>query len=146
MSRLESYHDLCKEIELWEIRLWDLESERRILLKRMMSPPQTKLCANYSGLPGAGARIIDLPRAWGQMQSLDERIAECKDVLSLKKEAKRRMEKVMSEFDSLEYKVAYMRDVEKKPLYVIAEELGYTYGWIRQVSHRTRRRKEKIPS
>jgi len=145
MDRLKSYRDLCKEIELWEIRLWDLEGERRLLMKQMMNPPQVKLCANYSGMPGAGARIIDLPKAWTQMQDIEQRIGECKDVLSLKRETKRRMEKVLSEFESLEYRVAYMRDVEQKPLYKIAEEMGYSYDWIRRISSRLRRL-EKIPS
>lgn len=146
MDRLQSYRDLCKEIELWEIRLDDLEQERRIIVRQMMTPPQTKLCANYDSLPGGGMMVIDFPKAWGHMQSIEQRIAECKDVLSLKREAKKRMEKVMSQLDTIEYKVAYMRDIEHKPLKTIAEDIGYSYEWTRKISMRVKRLREKVPS
>lgn len=146
MDRLESYRDLCKEIELWEIRLEELQDERTYLLRKMSSAPITKLCASYSGMPGAGMMTIDFPRAWREAQDVDGRIDECKDILSLKREAKRRMERVMENWETLEYKVAYMRDVEQKKLEQIAIDLGYSYDWIRRLSMRVKRLRVKIPS
>jgi len=147
MDRLKSYRDLLKEIELWEIRLWDLKNERRVLLKRMLKPPEMKLCASYDFMPRGGAEILNFPDAWNRVQELDRKIEECETVLAQKKEAKARMEKVISEFDSLEYQVAYKRDIEGKPLYIVAEELGMSYPWIRKISMRVKRLKaEKIPS
>lgn len=139
MDRLESYRDLCKEIELWEIRLWDLQAERDMLIRKMTRPPQTKLCANYDGMPGAGMAVISFPEVFGKVQQIYEKIEEATDILSIKREAKKRMERVMEQFESLEYRVAYMRDVEKKPLYVIASELGYSYDWIRKRSSKVKR-------
>lgn len=146
MDRLQSYRDLCKEIELWEIRLWDLEQEKRLLLKQMITPPQAKLCANYDGIPGAGMMVLDFPKAWSESVDIERRINECKDVLSLKREAKKRMESVMGQMDKLEYKVAYMRDIEQMKLEDIAKKLDYSYDWIRKISTRVKRVREKVPS
>lgn len=139
MDKLESYRDLCKEIELWEIRLWDLQTERDVIIRQMTRPPQTKLCANYDGMPKAGMASLDFAEAFSKVQRLDNRIAEAKDVLSLKRGTKKRMERVIGEFDSIEYKVAYLRDIERKPLKKIADELAYSYDWIRKISGRVKR-------
>jgi hypothetical protein len=139
MDKLQSYRDICEEIELWEVRLWDLEGQMRIIMKQFITPPRMKMVASYSGMPHSGMLEINLPRSWNEMRKIESKILECKDVLSLKIEAKMRMEKRMSGFEGLEFKVAYMRDVEKKPLYKIAEELGYTYQWIRSISAKTKR-------
>lgn len=139
MDKLESYRDLLKEIELWEIRLDDLNKERNYLVKKMSRPPINKLTANYDGMPKAGMAVVDFVGMWDRVREIDEKIGIAQDILSLKREAKRKMEKVMSEMDTLEYKIAYGRDVERKPLYEIAQELGYSYGWIRQCSMRIKR-------
>jgi len=148
MNDMNAYQDILKEIELWEIRLGDLQHERRYLIKKMNVPPQVNLCANYSGMPGSGMMVINLPEYWDRVREIDQKIEECYDVLSLKREAQRNMEKVMSQMHRLEYRVAYMRDVEKLKLKEIAEKLSFSEGWIRQVSMRVPRirTKEKIPS
>ncbi|WP_199614672.1 sigma-70 family RNA polymerase sigma factor [Paenibacillus alkalitolerans] len=139
MDKLESYRDLCKEIELWEIRLDDLKTERFKLLKPLLKAPQTKLCASYEGMPGAGMQVINFAKEWDRITQIDESIEEVQDILSLKREAKKRMEQVISKMSVLEYRVAIMRDVERKKLNDIAEELGYSYEWIRKISMRTKR-------
>ncbi|MNI86465.1 hypothetical protein D3C73_1435630 [compost metagenome] len=56
------------------------------------------------------------------------------------------MENNLNKFEGLEYQVAYMRDIQGLPLYKIAEQLGYSYDWIRKVSSRIKaqRRHKKI--
>lgn len=144
MDELKGYRELIQEIELWSLRLEDLKAERRYLIKKMNRPPSTRLSANYTGIPGAGMMVINLPEYWHRVQEIERQIEECKDILSLKKKAKKRMEQVMEKMDTLEYRVAYLRDVKKKPLKEIAAELHLTEGWIRQVSMRVPRIRTKI--
>lgn len=146
MDNLKGYRDLIQEIELWELRLADLKRERKYLIKRMNVPPSANLCASYTGLPGGGMMVINLPKYWARVQEIDERIEECMYVLRLKRKSKRDMERLVEKIDQLEYRVAFMRDVECKKLHVIAKELNLSESRIRKVSMTVPRVGVKIPS
>lgn len=45
-------------------------------------------------------------------------------------------EEKLGELEGIDAKVVYMRDIENKRLYEIADELGYAYDYIRRVSSR----------
>jgi hypothetical protein len=49
------------------------------------------------------------------------------------------MEQRIAEFEGLEQKVAYMRDVLGMTLSEIAADLGYSYIWIKKISSRTKK-------
>jgi len=146
MDNLKGYRDLLQDIEMWTIRMDDLKEERRRLTKKMIQPPATRLCANYTGMPGAGYMVINLPDYWARIQRIDQQIEECKEILSLKYEHKQRMEAVMSQMDKIENRVAYMRDVQGKKLHEIAKEVHLSEGYVRQISMRVPRMRVKIPS
>lgn len=129
-----SYFDLCKEIEILEIRLDDQRSELKYLMRQLNFCPRTKLVASYSGMPGSGLSVSPLDKQWQTFCNVQSNIDDVSDILSLKLEAKARMEAKMNEFEGLEYQVAYMRDVQRLPLYKIAEELKYSENWIYKIS------------
>jgi len=136
-----SYKDLCTEIEILEIRQDSLLAELRIIRRRIhnANAPRTKLVANYSGMPGGGSDGTHYTQAIAELQRIEAAIEDVSDILSLKHEAKRRMEERMSQFDKLEYRVAYLRDVERKSIAAISIELGYSYDWIAKISSRLKR-------
>lgn len=136
MKAIESYHDLCTEIEVLELRLEGLIAEMNHLSRQMHSSPRTKLVASYSGMPGAGMDASPLDKQFKALCTVNERIDDVKDIISLKVEYKQRMEARMSEYEGLEYKVAFMRDIECKPLKQIHEELEMSYEYIRRISAR----------
>lgn len=138
-----TYNDLCNEIEILEIRRHELEGELRIIQRRLFANgPRTKLVASYSGMPGGNSDDTPLNLIWPMVQSVQALMDDVIDILSLKREAKRRMEEKMSKFDTLEYRVAYMRDVERKTIAAIATELQYSYDWIARISSRLKRMKQ----
>lgn len=137
-----AYADLCKEIEILEIRRDELMSELNFIERKMTAGPRTKLVASYSGMPNGSGADTPLPQMWQMVNDIRSVIDDVNDILGLKREAKRRMEKRMSELNTLEYKVAYMRDVERKPLALIASELNYTHSWIMKVSAKVKRLRE----
>ena len=47
----------------------------------------------------------------------------------------------MSEFEGVEYRVAYLRDVKGMTLPEVAAELNYSYDWIKRLSARTSRKR-----
>lgn len=138
-----TYHDLCNEIDILEIRKYELEGELRIIQRRMFANgPRTNLVASYSGMPGGNSDDTPLNLIWPMVQTVQSLMDDVIDILSLKREAKRRMEERMSKFDTLEYRVAYMRDVERKTIAAIATELQYSYDWIARISSKLKRMKQ----
>jgi len=139
MEALTSYHDLCKEIEVLELRAEGLEEEAKLIQRKLNPAPVVKLVASYSGMPGAGMSYTPLDKLWKRMAELQTELQDIYDILELKCEYKMRMEKRMHELEGLEYRVAYLRDVERMPLAQIAKELKYSYEWIRKISARVKR-------
>jgi hypothetical protein len=139
------YHDLCLEIEAYELRCEQLEKETTQIFNLMNRGPKTKLVASYSGMPNGNSNDTTLDKLYQQMLRVEEQLNTMRDVLSDKKQVKRDLEKTMSEFSTLEYKLQYKRDIEHKPLVTISLELNYTLDYIKKVSARTPRitRREK---
>lgn len=138
-----TYKDLCNEIEILTIRRDELENELNIIKRRIYaSGPRTKLVASYSGMPVGGTIERPLEDTWNLYNAVAEALEDVKDILSLKIEAKKKMEQRMSKFDTLEYKVAYMRDIERKSIANIATQLGYSYDWIAKISSRLKRMRQ----
>lgn len=128
------YYDICKEIEILELRLDDLEAELKAA---------RKLC--FSGtLPSDTMSVhVPLDKALEKYDAVVAKIRETSDQLTRKKLIQQRIESSIRDFQGIEYQVAYMRDIEGKPLYKIADELGYSYDWIKKISSRIRKVKNR---
>lgn len=139
MEGVQTYKDLCGEIDILEMRIADLERELRNLFKLMN--------ANEPKMPGAIDYTQDKVTNSRYAPSLDELVPRINEInavldglyqnLKAKNLTKSGIEKTLDEFEGLEYKVAYMR-TQGKSLKVIAVELGYSYDYIREVSSRTK--------
>lgn len=133
-----TYNDLCNEIEILNIRAYEIKTEMDFVKRHMHTPPRAKLVASYSGMPNASG-TLSFERLCGQYFALQTTLDDVNDILSLKREAQKRMELRMADFKGLEYQVVVMRDVQRKPLTEIADELGYSYNWIRKISSKVAR-------
>ncbi|WP_025847627.1 hypothetical protein [Paenibacillus ehimensis] len=133
MNFVKLYYDISKEIEIYELRLVDLEAE----LKQAR-----KLC--FDGrLPSSPLPVhVPLNKALEQYDNVVAKIRETSDHLTQKKLIRQRIEANIRDFQGIEYQVAYMRDILGKPLGQIADELGYSYNWIMKISSRVKRQKE----
>lgn len=135
---IQIYKDLCGEINILDERISDLERELRHLFKLMS--------VNEPKMPGAIDYTLDRVTNSRYVPSLDDLIPRVNEINKMlerlyevskaKERTKSKIEKTLSEFEGLEYKVAYMR-TQGKSLKVIAVELGYSYDYIREVSSRT---------
>lgn len=135
-----TYKDLCNEIDILEIRRDELSAELSILNRRIKNAgPRTKLVASYSGMPGGGSDDRPIEETWEVYAAVTEALEDVTDILSLKQEAKKRMESKMAEFQQLDYQVAYLRDVERLPIAAIAMKLDYSYDWIAKISSKVKR-------
>lgn len=123
----KSYHDLCAEIDILQLRIQELEAEFSMWERRM---------------GGVGRKpIAPLDIVMDRMKEICDLVETYSIVLEKKERTRRQIEERMADIDKLENKVAYMRDVECKSLAEIAVDLGYSYDWIKKLSARTSRLK-----
>lgn len=130
MNFVSMYYDITKEIEICELRLLDLEAE----LKQAR-----KLC--FDGrLPSDPLPVhVPLDKALSQYDAVVARIREVSDHLAQKKLIQQQIESSIRDFKGVEHQVAYMRDIKGWPLSKIADELGYSYDWVRKLSSRIKK-------
>lgn len=122
--QMSIYREICKEIDILETRIEDLETEYYFL---------------YRSCFRSGSTIIPLDIATKRMKEICDQIEVYVAILEEKEQAKAEIEKHLSELDRLDRKVAYLRDVEGWTLPEIASHLGYSLVWIKKISARTRK-------
>jgi len=122
------YHDLCKEIDMLEIRIRDLEMEYKWWLK---------------ACHGTGRNAVPLDICLKRMEEICDQVEMYSTLLETKEKTREEIEKRMSELEGLEGKVMYMREVEGKTLAEIAADLGYSYIWIKKISARAKKKYTK---
>ena len=49
------------------------------------------------------------------------------------------MKEKIKKLEGIDYKVVYLRDIEGKSLVEIADELGYSYDYIKEISARNKK-------
>lgn len=124
-----TYNDLCKEIEILELRASDLEFQMRIA---------KSIC--FRGFITDQRSRIPLDKALTSYDDVKDELLGVVAILEHKQQTKQKIEQKMHEFDGLEYQVAFRRDVLRQPLDKIADDLGYSYNWIMKISSRTSHR------
>jgi hypothetical protein len=128
MKVTESYHDLCEEIDILEVRIKDLENEYTFLYKA---------CFNGDRKPIMGLHMIT-----ERMREICDKVELCSTVLRSKEQTLRTIELRISRLESIDYKVSHLRDIKGMTLPEIASELGYSYDWIKKISARNKRMEE----
>ncbi|MDO3680418.1 hypothetical protein [Paenibacillus ehimensis] len=128
MSNLVNiYYDLCKEIEILELRLQDLEADIKYSNRQVFN----------GSLPSTPSPVhIPFDKALISYDETNAKIEETFEWLRQKLETRKQIQGILRQLSGVEAKVAYMRDVEEKDLKSIAEELGYSVIWIKKLSQR----------
>jgi hypothetical protein len=130
------YVDICAEIDLLIIRIkhlkWELGYYKRTL-ERDYTPSQ-RMVASYSGMPHAGSNVNVFEQQWEHIVGIEQKIADLEAILLVKLEVRVSMEARLAKLEDLDRKVLIMRDVQRKSLKQIADETGYSYGYIRKKS------------
>ncbi|WP_209121527.1 hypothetical protein [Alkalihalobacillus sp. BA299] len=141
MLLAESYSELCDEIKALEVRVEELERERKLLNKRMYdNAPSANLTIDYSKERVAGGQVpMSLDVVIERLNKLDDRIDQLHSFLDIKRDARNRIDKIIKSSEDIDQKVVVMRDIKKLPLKVIARELGYSYQHIRRISCRNKK-------
>jgi Mg2+ and Co2+ transporter CorA len=131
---IDNYKDLCTDIEVQQCIINDIENELTILQKLMMNGPRDITGIDYSREPGGQAIHISMDRIIDRINRIERRLEVEKEILEKKLNTKEEINEMMRTLIGLDAKVVFMRDIEKKDLKEIAETLGYSYQYIKEVS------------
>ena len=121
---LTSYKSICQEIEFYEILLLDAEIEYKRNRKVLIGGPKAK------------PTHLPMDRQLEGINQTLNKHNEIEHILNKKRELKKRTEQALEKFEGIEYKVAYKKYVEGKSLKETAFELGYAYGYVKNISKR----------
>lgn len=127
-----TYNDLCNEIEILELRASDLEFQMRIAKNVCF---RGFITDQYSRVP--------LDKALMTYDDVKDELLGVVAILEHKQQTRQQIEQKIHQFDGLEYRIAYYRDVLHWTLDKIAEEMGYTYSWVSKLSSRIGKHKFK---
>ena len=133
MNFVKIYYDLTREIEVYEMRLQDLESELRAARKLI-----------HTGMLPSDPQPVHVPldKALADYDAVVAKIREVSEWLAEKKERRRQIEASIRGFEGIEYQVAYLRDIERMPLQAIAKRLGYSHDHIKRISSRIKKARQ----
>ncbi|SDY85975.1 hypothetical protein [Thermoactinomyces sp. DSM 45892] len=119
---MKPYYDTKVEIEILETTLERLELDYKWWqgqLNPSKHPPH-----------------IPLNECVENMRRIGKRINTYTDLLALQYKLKEDIEKLMSTYQGIEGKILYYREVKGMTLKQIAENLGYSYAYIRNINSR----------
>lgn len=121
------YYDLCREVEILELRLQDLEGDIKYSNQQV-----------FKGVLPSSPLPVHIPfdKALMSYDETNSKIDKTFERLGQKIEARKRIQNILRQLSGVEATVAYMRDVEDKDLKTIADELGYSHVWIKKLSQR----------
>lgn len=140
MGIIESYKDLCEEIEIWKERLTTYEIQIEAISKlAKLDGPKDITGIDYSQPYVDSTSQIGFEEALDMLGKLESHIYLHQQAIQNMEKSKRKIEDRIKRLKGIDKRVVYMRDIEGMTLIDIAEELGYSYDYIREISARNKR-------
>lgn len=139
MEIIKSYKDLCEEIEIWKWRVEAYKAEIKALKKlaKVYGPSDVK-GIDYSQPKVQNTNQIGFEEFLERLYKLEHHIYIHEEAIKNMEKCRKNMEERIKKLEGIDQKVVYMRDIEGKKLMDIAEELGYSYQYIKEVSARNK--------
>lgn len=125
MKIIENYADLIRKINIIKVQIEMFEVEMDYWLGENI-PFESK-----------GTVKFGIDTSVNQMDRIVSKLEELKYMLEFYESVKKDMDTYINKLEGLQYKIAYLRFVENMTYKEIAEKLGYSYGYIRNVVYET---------
>ncbi len=135
MEFIKCYQDLCREIEIYEERLDSLIAQKDAIVEGWLKP-----IGDISGIDYSKPCVqenhckLDMEEELPHIKALEKDIEKYQVLLEKVKSCRQSIEDRINSLEGIEYKIAYKKVIEGKNLKKIAEELNYSYGYIRRFS------------
>ena len=135
MEIVKCYQDLCGEIEIYEERLGSLIAQYDASIEGWLKP-----IGDISGIDYSKPRVqenhyqLDMEEQLPHIDMLEKDIDKYQRLIKNVRACQESIENRINNMKGVESKIAYMRTIEGKNLKKIAEELNYSYGYIRKLA------------
>lgn len=135
LSFIQSYKDLVNLIEQHKAIIAGAEQEIEYLIDQMhATEPHIPSGMLIDGQPKGNLSPLSMDRCVEGIQRCQHLIEIEEAQIQKLEEKKAEIEGKLNELEGLYFKVAVMRDIEGKSLKQIADVLGYTEGYIKNIS------------
>jgi len=132
---INTFCDLCTEIEIAKTRIEGLEGQKKEL-KKLLSPPQDIKAQQYSDMPKGSRNFMSLDRLVDMIHRIDSMLDIENGLLKGMFETQDKINEKLKGLKGIEYQIVYKREFENKPYEVIARELNYSSRQIRRISEK----------
>lgn len=139
METIKSYKDLCTEIEIWKERVKAYEAEIKALKKlaKAYGPSEVK-GIDYTQPRVDKTNQIGFEEFIERLQKLESHIFIHLEAIANMEKSREKMEEKIKQLEGIDQQVVFMRDIKGKSLVEIADELGYSYQYIKEISARNK--------
>ena len=137
MEILKDYAEVLKEIEYINEQIKYTQFEMKWWFG--VDPATGK----GTPLDAVGVYKFGVESAMVQQEKKRRALNNLNDRLEIAENKRNKIEDHLKGFDGLEYKVAYLKYIAHKTLPEIADELGYSYSYIKKVSMKIGKRNRK---
>lgn len=139
MYIVRRYNDLLIEIQLCNLRIKDLETQIENIDELMIKPPSDVSGIDYSGMPKGSHNYTSLDRYIDLRNKLCNNLNfEYKLFKNLIEQKNQNNEKI-KKLEGIEYKISYLKIIKGYSFKQIAEKLGKSEQYIRNVYSKTGR-------
>lgn len=121
---IKNYVDLCRKIDIIETQLLQVDIDLKYWFGRGELP-----------FTGTGADDFGVIASIGNLQDLHNRKHRLQKMLEFYQDIKTETENLIAKLEGLPYQIAKMKYIENKSYKQIADELGKSYGYIRNIAY-----------
>lgn len=136
---IKSYQDLCYEIEIWKSRVRAYQAEI-IALSELASiyGPSDIGGIDYSKPRISKTSIIGFEEYLLRLYQIEAHIKVYEAAIETMKKSKEEIEKKIEAMSGIDKQVVYLRDIKGMLLKDIADQLGYSHQYIKEISARNK--------
>lgn len=132
---IQAYKDIDRMIELHQNIIDNCNAEIRYYQKQIKASfPRDISSQNLDGMPHGNFSPVSLDRAIEEIRHNENMIEIENDEIKRLQKKKEEIEVITTEFEGLYLKVAVRKHIEKRPLQEIADILGYSLDYIKEIS------------
>lgn len=122
---INTYSDLCIEIDIARARVEGLEGQKAALNKLLEAPAELT-GMQYNDMPSGSYNYLSLDRIVEAVYKINSTLDIEKSLLKGMLHTQEKMEEKLKGLIGIEYKIVYKRELENKTICRIAEELNYS--------------------
>lgn len=141
---INTYKDLCIEIDIANMNISRLKNEKKSL-EGLLKPPGELKAQTYSDMPHGSMNFTTLERVIPSINRIDVRLEREEIILKGMLEQKEQMNIKLRSLTGLEYKIVKLKDVDGLNYIQIAQRLNVSDRTVKRAMARVKKeQKEKI--